>query len=221
MSRIFSFLIIVGGLVGCYFLYQDYAAKTKEKRNTASEEIARLIDIQCRQEVTTEAEDASFVSQGNLFRIMAYLRHAEENNYSVADTLRKAVEATSARPGEGRMIAEMLSENYRVLKQLDVFYELGNLLKMERGRPPVAKAAEWEDEEVVVGYVLSPLHAPEASYSLVNLLLLPESVRNMQTDALVNFGPEIAKKWLVERIISPDSHQLILDQLMDKTKINY
>jgi hypothetical protein len=152
---------------------------------------------------------------------MAFLRHAEENGYSVSDTLRKGVEGTSARPGEGRMISDLLNENYRVLKQLDVFDELGNLLKMERGQAPVAKAAEWEDEEVVVGYVLSPLHAPEAAYSLANLLLLPESARNMQTEALVNFSPEIAKKWLVERIITPESHQMILDQLADKTKINY
>ena len=76
-------------------------------------------------------------------------------------------------------------------------------------------------KRVVVGYVLSPLHAPEASFSLANLMLLPESARNMQTPALGTFSSEMAKKWLVERIITPESHQIILDQLLDKTKSAY
>lgn len=218
MGKLLSFLIILGGLAGCYFVYQDYAAKTKEKRNTAAEEIGRLVDLQCRIEVTAEAEDASVVSEGNLFRIMAFLKHSEENGYSVAETLRRAVDSSSARPGEKRIIADMLSDNYRVLKQLRVFDELGNLLKMERGQAPVATAAEWEDERVVVGYRLSPLHAPEASFSLANLMLLPESARNMQTASLSTFTSELAKKWLVEHIITPESHQIIMDQLLDKTK---
>ena len=218
MGKLFSFLIIFGGLAGCYFVYQDYATKTKEKRNSAAEEIGRLVDMQCRREVTAEAEDASVISEGNLFRIMALLKQAEDNDYSVADTLRKAVDGSSARPGEKRLISDMLSDNYQVLKQLHVFDELGNLLKMENGSAPVATAAEWEDERVVVGYVLSPLHAPEASFSLANLMLLPESARNMQTASLGTFSSEMAKKWLVERIITPESHQIILDQLLDKTK---
>ena len=221
MGKLFSFLIILGGLAGCYFVYQDYAAKTKEKRNSAADEIARLVDLQCRQEVSAEAEDASVISEGNLFRIMALLKNSEENGYSTSDTLRKAVDSTSARPGERRMIADMLSENYRVLKQLDVFDELGNVLKMENGTAPVARAPEWEDERVVVGYLLSPLHAPEASHSLANLILLPESARNMQTAALGTFNQEIAKKWLVERIITPESHQLILALMQDKSKSSY
>jgi len=110
----------------------------------------------------------------------------------------------------------MLSDGPRV-SALQVFEELGNLLKMENGSAPVARAAEWEDERVVVGYVLSPLHAGGLLFPGQSGAAAGERPR--YADRLVgHLQQQMAKKWLVERIITPESHQIILDQLLDKSR---
>lgn len=222
MGRLLSILIVIGGLVGAYFVYRDYSEKTKEKRNSAAIEISKLIEFQCRNDHPSNMEDAWLSSESNVFRILALVKQAEDNGYSPGVTLAAAASESSARPGEARMISDMLTENYRILKQLKVFDELGNILKMENGSAPTAKAAEWEGEKVMVGHMLSPLFAPEAACSLANLMVMPESARNMQMDNLAGFTPELSKKWLVERLITPESHELIVENLLDpKAKAAY
>ena len=42
MNKLIGLLIIIGGLSGGYMLYQDYAAKEKERRNPSADEIRRV-----------------------------------------------------------------------------------------------------------------------------------------------------------------------------------
>lgn len=217
MSRVFGFLIILGGLLGAFFLYKDYAAKTKEKRNVSSEEIRRIIAASLKMEDLEGREDPWFANEGAVYRILARLHEAEKGHYNVSQTLTTAVSGSGARSGEGKLIVEMLNNNYSIAKKLGVFEDLGNVLKMEQGRAPIARGKGWEDEPLAIGHVLTPVLAPEAATSLANLVLMPVTARNMQTDELNGFGYEHAKKWLSEQIITPDSMRAITERL-DKKK---
>ena len=218
MSRFFGFLIILGGLVGAFFVYQDYAAKTKERRNVSAEEIRRIIASSLKLDVSEDSESPWFANEGALYRILGHLHTADKSNYSITDTLRSAVSGSGARTGEAKLMVEMLENNYEIAKKLDVFDDLSNVLKMEDGRAPIAKSKGWEDELLGVGHVLSPVLAPEASTSLANLVLMPSVARDMQTDDLNGFGYEHAKKWLSEQIITPESMQVIVERLDPKNK---
>lgn len=218
MSRFLGFFIILGGLVGAFFVYKDYAAKTKLRRNVAAEEIRRVIASSQKVEDLSGREDPWFANEGAVYRILAFLHEADKANYSVTDTIRTAVSGSGARSGEGKLIADMLGENYAIAKKLGVFEDLSNLLKMEQGRAPTARARGWEDEPLSVGHVLSPVVAPEAATSLANLVLMPATARDMQNDDLNGFGFEQSKKWLSEQIITPDSMRVITDRLDNKNK---
>lgn len=218
MSRFVGFFIILGGLIGAFFVYKDYAAKTKERRNASAEEIRRVISASLKAEDLEGSEAPWFANEGSVFRIMAHLHNAEKSHYNVSDTVRNAVSGSGARSGEGKLIAEMLSANYSIAKKLGVFDDLSNVLKMEQGRAPTARATGWEDEILAVGHVLTPVLAPEASTSLANLVLMPATARDLQNDDLNGFGFEQAKKWLSEQIITPDSMRAITERLDGKKK---
>lgn len=221
MNKLIGFLIIIGGLSGGYMLYQDYAAKEKERRNPAADEIRRVIAETLKPQNLSNTEDPWYASEAALFRILAYLNTAEQEKYSVGETINAAVSESGARPGVGKIIGSMLEENYALAKRLGIFNELGNVMKMRDGLNPTAKAKGWEDERIVAGHLLSPTIAPEAARSLANLVLMPASVRDMQSDDLSGFTSEQSKKWLAERIIEPASHKIVEERLNPKNKALY
>ena len=216
MSRFIGFLIIIAGFVGCYFVYQDFAEKQKDKHNRWADDIRSLIRQHASDARLDGKSDGWFASEGSFFRIVGLMHEAERHHYSVADTVKAACSGSGVSPGEARMISEMLIENHRVAQQLGVYDDLSNMLRMERGEAPISRAKGWENEPLCMGYVLSPVIAPEASWSLANLVLMPKGMRDMQTDDLTGFTPELDKKWLSERIIVPESHQAIIGALATK-----
>ena len=216
MSRFIGFLIILAGMAGCYFVYQDYAEKQKDKHNHWADVFRALIHEHASEARLDGKEEAWFASNSSFFRIIGLMHEAEHHKYSVADTVKLATSGAGMTPGVAKMVADLLVENHRIAQQLGVYDDLQNMLRMERGEAPVSAAKGWEDEPLAVGYLLSPLVAPEAARSLVNLVLMPKSMRDMQTDDLVGFTPDMSKKWLNERIITPDTHQAILTILAAK-----
>ena len=216
MSRFIGFLIILAGMAGCYFVYQDYAEKQKDKHNHWADDIRALIHEHASEARLDGKEEAWFASNSSFFRIIGLMHEAEHHKYSVAETVKLATSGAGMTPGVAKMVADLLIENHRIAQQLGVYDDLQNMLRMERGEAPVSAAKGWEDEPLAVGYLLSPLVAPEAARSLVNLVLMPKSMRDMQTDDLVGFTPDMSKKWLNERIITPDTHQAILTILAAK-----
>jgi len=221
MNKLIAFLIIIGGMSGAYMLYMDYTSKEKEKRNPSADEIRRVITSTLKPQDLTDTEDPWYSSEAAVFRILGFLHQAEEQRYSVGETIKVAVSGSGARPGEAKIIADMLEENYSLAKKLGVFNELANVMKMREGLAPTAKAKGWEDERLVVGHLLTPVIAPEAARSLANLVIMPASVRDMQTDDLGGFTLEQSKKWLAERIIVPDSHRTVEARLDPKNKKVY
>ncbi len=216
MSRFIGTLIVAGGMVGSYFVYQDFAKKQQQKHNHFADDMKQLM-IDHGAESQLEGKDAPwFGNDGTFFRILGLMHDAERHKYSVADTVKNAVTAIGAKPGEAKLIIDMLTDNYRVAKQMGVFDDLSNMLRLEQGKAPISKAEGWEDETLTVGHLLSPVVAPEASLSFANILLMPKCMRDMQSDDLNGFTPEMAKRWLGERIITPESYQAIIDILSVK-----
>jgi len=217
MSRIISTLIVAGGLAGSYFVYQDYAAKQKIKHNHFADDVRGLIQDHGAESQIGEGKDAPwFGNDGTFFRILGLMYDAERHKYSAAETVRSAASGAGLRPGEAKLVTDMLMDNYRIAKQMGVFDDLSNTLRLEHGEAPLSKADGWEDEPLTVGHVLSPVVAPEASLSFANIMLMPKSVRDLQNDDLTGFTPDMAKKWLSERIITPESHQVIMAILSAK-----
>lgn len=216
MNRTIEALVIVGGLVGAYFVYQDYAAKQKEKHNHFAGDVGRIIREQREESQMEDQKGPWFADDSAFYHILALIHDGERHKYAPADTVRNGVTFSGLRPGEGKMVTDMLTENYRIAKQMGVFDDLSNVLRLERGEAPVCKAKGWEEEPLAVGRLLSPLVAPEASLSFANLVLMPKTVRDLQSNDLSGFTPDLAKKWLAERIITPESHQAILDILGSK-----
>ena len=202
-------------------LYQDYAAKEKERRNPSADEIRRVIAETLKPQNLVHTEDPWFASEAALFRILAYLHTAEQEKYSVGETIDAAISGSGARPGEAKIISNMLEESYALARKFGIFNELSNIMKMRDGINPTAKAKGWEDERIVAGRLLTPTIAPEAARSLANLVLMPASVRDMQSDDLAGFTSEQSKKWLAERIIEPASQKIVDERLNPKNKALY
>jgi hypothetical protein len=211
MGRFLAFLIILGGVVGGLMLYKDYAKQTKESRNTAAEEIGRIVQDMRSREAPGTVDDLVLANEDVVFRMLYQLHQAKKNHYSVEDTLKSTISGRNGRP-----VVEQMVENFRVAESLGVFKDLTNLLKLEQGQPPIATAPGWEDEPLAVGYLLSPTFAPEAATSLANLQVMPAVVRDMQSTELGSFSSENSKRWLAEKIITPESYRMISNYIIAK-----
>ena len=216
--RILHILILLGGLAGVFFVYKDYASKEKQRRNKHSELLRRVIEDTIKSGPLTGEEDFTRTDEAPLFRCLAFMREAEENGYSTADTAQQAAASAGTRGSLARLITERLNDNYAIARKLGVFEDVGNVLRMGRGLPPVAKAKGWEDQILTVGHILSPVIAPEAANSLANLVLMPEIVRNMESDDIGGFSLDMSKRWLSDGLITTESHQTVLTLLDRKAK---
>jgi hypothetical protein len=115
---------------------------------------------------------------------------------------------------EAPLMAAAILDNYnRARSTFGVFQDPANLLKMERGDPPIALSSGWEDEPLVVGYKISPLLGAELSATLPNMVIMPESVRNMQTDLTPPEAHALNSNWLGARMISPECSTAITEKI--------
>lgn len=213
MSRIVSFLIILGGIVGVYFAYLDFASKQKDRHNHWVEDIRALMRDFSAEGAAAVKDEGVLVNETSFFRILGLMHEAEQHKYSAAETVKAASSGYGVRSGEAKMAADMLIENYHIATHLGIFNDLASTMRLVSGEAPMAQASGWEDEPLAVGCIVSPLIAPEACRSLANLVLMPTTLRDLQTDDLGSFTPDMAKKWLVEHIITPESHHAIMDIL--------
>jgi hypothetical protein len=213
MGKIIGFIIIVGGILGLYKVFQDFTATQKAKSNKYIAKLRPLIQVHLAEEDLAETEDPTYTAEGNFFRIIAMLNEAERNQFPVQPTLASALSGTSAPKGAAKMIEEQVMQNYSMAKSLGVFKDPKNMLSMEIGETPLADVPGWDDEPLAVGHMLSPLLAPEAAKSLVNLVLQPKSVRDMENGSLGSFGREHAIKWSREGVITMESARAIVEKI--------
>lgn len=216
MGRFFTTLVIFGGIVSVFFVARDYFAAQKIRTNPWVQDMRDVISQTLKPSVEPDAEDPWFADEGRFFSLLAMMHEVERGKYDLESTVGSAVNV--AKPGVARMIADSLKESYQTAKTLGVFKEPGNLLAMERGDAPVATAAGWEEEKLTVGHRVSPLLAPEAARSLANLVLMPESVRDMQQVGSTTFTLETIKLWRKEELISPESAEAIAEIVLPKPK---
>lgn len=212
IGKILSFIVIIGGLVGVYFIYQEQWGKVRESRNPWVEQITPLLRLHSQK--NTEPLDESVV-EANFLRLLHKTWLAAEENYGAGETLRKAAVAAGLSEGDSGKIAAVVQENLQIARAFDVFTDPNNEIELARGSPPLIRSKGWEDEKLVMGRLISPLLAPEAAYKLANLRLMPESARDLQSDRITGHIVELAKKWQTDGTIQQQSYKDIMDKAKD------
>ena len=216
MNRIISFLIIIGGFVGGYFVYQDYAKGVKANSNHWADDLRVIIKTYVKDGKASSDDVPGNSNSMAYFRMLGLIYDSEQHHYFAGDTVRGALAGSGLPAGQAKMTIDSLLDNYHAAKQLGVFEATTNILRLERGEPPICSAKGWDGELLVPGYVISPLLAPEAAYALPNVVLMPKTVRDLQNEQPAGITPEIAKKWLSEHLILPASHAAITAALTEK-----
>lgn len=203
IGKTLSTLLVIGGLVAVYFIYQDFWRDELKRRNPWVERLTPLIRPHLARHVgTPEAEAAT---EANFLTIVFTAWRAGEEGHEMTETVKNAATAAGAKDGEAARISAAIAENVKNAKSFEVFSNPNNVMSLERGEPPICGAKGWEDELVVVGHQLSPVLAPEAAFAIPNLRLVPESVRDMETDQITIQVVDLARKWLSEGIVFPAS----------------
>jgi hypothetical protein len=207
MGKSGGFIIVILGLVGAFFILKDKLAEHKDATNPWVTRLKPIIADHLAMKVDAQSEAPWYDGQSTMMATMAMMYRCEQAKFPLDKTLASAVSAAAAgrKSGFQRMVAENLMDNFAAAKTLGVFKDPANLLRMENGDAPYAKAAGWEEELVVVGHKLSPIVAPEAASSLANLVLMPEIARDLQTHEVRGFTNEHIKKWREEGIIDSAS----------------
>jgi hypothetical protein len=201
--KIFGTLLIIGALFGCYFVYQDYWKEEWKARNPWVKRMAPLIGPHTHK--AKSSPEGGVASEASYIMILHMAMQAGEDGYNAIEAIKTAAIEAGASPGEADQISTSIWENLQLAKKMDVFTDLKNPIAMERGEPPLAQTADWKNEPLVVGNIISPILAPELAYSLPNMRLVPKVVRDMADDRVNKSTLEYAKKWLITKLITPES----------------
>lgn len=204
MGKLISFLILLGGLVGAYFVITDHFADKRIKGNPWIAQINEQVTKSKQGDIGTVSVDEA---GGRLWRVLSLMHEAERVKYSLVDTVNGAMGGVKS--GEAKMIVDALLENFEAAKNFGIFDEPKNLLLMDQGLPPSATSRGWEDEKMAIGHRISPVLAPEAAASFANLLVMPEAFRDTQALKPVGFTIDTIRKWSNEKLIEPESAQAI------------
>lgn len=199
-------LLLLGALYGCYELFLEHQAAQHASNNPWVSRMTPFIKMHTTKQVASGNESAS---EASYLTLLFLGWQAAEDGYSTLDTVKRAAAAAGADQSEAARIGAAIHENVQFAKSMGVFTDASNGVKMERGEPPVAHAKGWEDELLVVGWNLSPVLAPEAMFAIPNLRLMPQAVRDMTAEKYNAATTELARKWLTDQIIYPDSYRAI------------
>lgn len=209
-QKIFGTLLIGGALIGIYFIYQDYWAGEHRARNVWTGRLEPLLRPHTIKHL--RAGGAAEVNDASFYSILYLAAQADEHEYDVFDTVKSAAIAAGASPSEAQRIAGAVQDNIQFLRSMNALKDPANLVRLEQGQAPLAGLKGWEDEPLVVSHRLSPVLAPEAANAIPNLHLVPESVRNMASERVNDQVAELARKWLSDEIIYPDTYHAISEQ---------
>lgn len=210
MGRILVFLLFLGAGYGVYQIFLEHKAKQKDERNLWPNKLAGLMSLHSSKKTL----NGELLGNQQSFLQLLYIAHQiEQDDYPLLDTLKRGAGLSGADATEAPLMAAAVLENYTHARNFGVFQDPSNLLKLERGEPPTATAQGWEDELLVVGYKISPLLGSELSATLPNMVIMPESVRNMQTDLTPPEAQVLTSQWLGARMISPECATAIRDKM--------
>lgn len=207
IQKLLATALILAALYGCYVLFQEHQESFHRENNQWATALTPLLRLHLTREL-----DKGGASESSYMSILYYAWQATQDNYGDSETVTRAAAAAGADPAEAAQLGSYIHESVAAAKSMGVFSDPSNPVRMERGEPPVIHKKGWEDEHLVVTNLISPLLAPEAAFAIPNLLLVPESVREMAVDRADDDMVQIAQKWLPARIITPDSYRLIKER---------
>jgi hypothetical protein len=210
MGRILVFLLFLGAGYGVYQVFLDHKAKQKDERNMWPNKLAGLMALHSSKKLLS---GELLGSQESFFQLLYMAYQIEQDDYPLLDTLKRGASLSGADATEAPLMAAAVLDNLTRARSFGIFQDPANLLKLERGESPIATAPGWEDEELVVGYKMSPLLGSELSATLPNMVIMPESVRNMQTDLTPPEAQTLTSQWLGARMISPECATAIREKI--------
>ncbi len=146
-----------------------------DERETAARQEALVEELRglLREHPGEGPEEAAVRS---LFSILALLQQPRPAGLEdTAELIREAVRESSRLQRQAELLVEGLQENQRALEQLGLDNEEAALLLVV-GRSPRIQSGPFAGETLAVGRRLSPLKAPEARFTLANLIVMPDSV---------------------------------------------
>jgi hypothetical protein len=215
MGKFLTSLLMIAAVFAIYQLFTEYKAEKHATSNAWVERMRPLIKDHVSDAAAT-GEDPS-VGEGSFLRIIYMAMRAEQDGYTMDDTIREAATGAGVSGTEASFIAQAVTESIAMARRMGAL-DPPNVLAMERGESPVAHASGWEDEKLVAGLLIPPTLAPEAVNALPNMRLVPESIRDMQGEHLTAEQVDKARAFLVQKIITPESMNAIRDKAAEQTK---
>ncbi len=216
MGKLLVFLLFLGAGIGLYKIYDDYKIKQRAERNTWPERLAGIMKLH----TASNTLNHEILGGEATFLQLLYLAYQiERDGYPVLDTLKHGASQAGGGSSEAPLMAAALLDNLSRIRSFGVFNDPANLPRMERGESPIATTPGWEDERIVVGYKLSPLFGAELSTTLPNMIIMPEVIRDMQTDLTPPEASTLIRQWLSVRMISPECANEVLEKIKLDTNI--
>jgi hypothetical protein len=203
--KFLTFVLVLACAIYGYYTIPPYLQKRHEHFWAAP--LAAHIEKQTKG--VLQAGNPTQPDEANFFWILFYLNKAESAHEDLRTLVGNACMEAELGDSLASVVKDSLLVNYEAAKKLRLFEEATNVIKLEQGEPALIKFPGLEDMKVTVGYVVLPTLAPEAANSLPNLLLLPEMVRNAQSDAVTTYVIERASAFENIGVIKRDSLERI------------
>jgi hypothetical protein len=210
MSKILTTLLMITAVFAIYKIFTDYKASQHQENNEWVGKMRLLVKDHLSGD--NSIGDVSGIGEGTFLRLLHMSLSAERDGYKIEDTVKEAARSAGISSTHAAYVSQAILDSIAQGRRMQAFNEPQNLLAMERGEPPAAHAAGWEDEKLVVGNIIPPSLAPEAANALANMQLIPESVREIQGDYITAPQLDVARQWLQQKIITPESMNAIKER---------
>ncbi|WP_265596314.1 hypothetical protein [Verrucomicrobium sp. BvORR106] len=189
--RLLSIIIVAVGMYSGWILLQrDRAQKIEDGWAL---QCSKVLDAQANGRIVIASPGSP--DEGAFFKILHFMRKAEMEGRDLQAMVGAACEKLSITGDKRGLIQDALIANYETARKLKVFDDPMNMVRLEQGQAALIALVGWQGEPVAVGVVIPPVHAPELSNHLINLVLLPSCVRDAQTDRLTKEMTDAARKF--------------------------
>ena len=186
-----------------HYAVRRYEKEAEEKRSHWPRQIAQYLETH----IASHAAPALSGDEGDatFFQILYQAHSAKEEVIDIAVTLKEAATLAGATANEAVAIATSIEQNLASARQLGVFEDINNLLRMERGEAPIAKASGWDGEPLAIGHLIPPVHVPSLVRSIPNMILEPQIVRDFQGDDITPEIVPVIRQFQGNRLITPET----------------
>ncbi|MEZ5300176.1 MAG: hypothetical protein R3F11_05850 [Verrucomicrobiales bacterium] len=136
------------------------------------DQISVFLGIESDRRASKSVDD-QFAS--NYFMMLNALHRAQESGDSVSTLVLEAAQKRNFIQKHCELLQSAVEDNYALAKKFGAFSLAGdNLLRLESGRAPEISEGSFAGRDLVVGYQVSPVVAPELRYQIANISLMPD-----------------------------------------------